>query len=111
MENVKAAVRHYILCAHLPGEAPDALRDDTPLQTSGILDSLATVGLIAFVEKTFGVELDVTDTSIEQFDTVADIAATVARKQQLARLSAGSSAVARSAKVDRPVRRAADSRG
>ena|SRR5687767_3351083 len=107
MENVKAAVRHYILCTHLQGEAPDALHDDTPLQTSGILDSLATVGLIAFVEKEFGVELDVADTSVERFDTVADIAATVAHKQELARVSA----VARSAKVDRPMRRPADSRG
>ena len=96
MESVKSAVRHYILCTHLPGEAPDALRDDTPLQTSGILDSLATVGLIAFVEKAFGVELDVADTSVERFDTIADIAATIARKQELA---------------PRPVRRSADTRG
>ena len=107
MESMKAAVRHYILCTHLPGEAPDTLRDDTPLQTSGILDSLATVELIAFVEKTFGVELDVTDTSVEQFDTVADIASTVSRKQELAHLSAE----VRSAKVDRPMRRSSDSRG
>ena len=84
MESVKAAVRHYIICTHLPGEEPDALRDDTPLQTSGILDSLATVGLIAFVEKAFGVELDISDTSIERFDTVADIADTVGRKKELA---------------------------
>lgn len=96
MESVKAAVRHYIICTHLPGEAPDALRDDTPLQTSGILDSLATVGLIAFVEKTFGVELDITDTSIERFDTVADIAATIAHKKELAH---------------RAMRRSPDSRG
>lgn len=96
METVKAAVRHYILCTHLPGEAPDALRDDTPLQTSGILDSLATVGLIAFVEEQFGVELDVSDTSVERFDTVADIAATVARKQEVAHS---------------PMRRSAHSRG
>ena len=107
MESVKATVRHYILCTHLPGEAPDALRDDTPLQTSGILDSLATVELISFVEKAFGVELGVADTSVERFDTVADIAATIARKQELAHLSAE----ARSAKVDRPMRRSADSRG
>ena len=83
MDTVKDAVRRFILCTHLPGESPDTLQDDTPLQTSGILDSLATVGLIAFLEKEFYVELDVNDTSIERFDSIEDIAATVVRKRQL----------------------------
>ena len=84
MDTVKNAIREFILCAHLPGESPDTLHDDTPLQTSGILDSLATVGLIAFLEKEFHVELDVHDTSIEHFDSIDGIAATVRRKQAFA---------------------------
>ena len=84
METVKDAIRQYILCTHLPGESPETLHDDTPLQTSGILDSLATVGLIAFLEKNFHCELDVHDTSIEQFDSIDTIAATVIRKQAFA---------------------------
>jgi acyl carrier protein len=81
MDTVSSTIRRFILCTHLPGESPDTLSDDTPLQSSGILDSLATVGLIAFLEKEFQVELDVYDTAIERFDTVRDIASTVARKQ------------------------------
>lgn len=81
IDTVTGAVRRFILCTHLPGESPDALANDTPLQTSGILDSLAAVGLIAFLEKEFQIELDVHDTAIERFDTIHDIASTVVARQ------------------------------
>ena len=81
MDTVSSTIRRFILCTHLPGECPDTLGDDTPLQSSGILDSLATVGLIAFLEKEFQIELDVYETAIERFDTIRDIASTVAQKQ------------------------------
>ena len=81
IDTVAGAVRQFILCTHLPGESPDTLSDDTPLQSSGILDSLAAVGLIAFLEKEFQIELDVYDTAIERFDTIHDIASTVVAKR------------------------------
>ena len=81
MDTALGTIRRFILCTHLPGESPDSLGDDTPLQSSGILDSLATVGLISFLEKQFQIELDVHDTAIERFDTIRDIASTVTRKQ------------------------------
>lgn len=81
MDTALSTIRRFILFTHLPGESPDTLSDDTPLQSSGILDSLAAVGLITFLEKEFQVELDVYDTAIERFDTIRDIASTVVRKQ------------------------------
>lgn len=81
MNDVKETIRQFILSAHLQGESPDNLTDDTPLQTSGILDSLATLGLINFVEQRFHIELDVYDTSVERFDRIQDIAASVVRKR------------------------------
>ena len=81
IDTVSGAVRRFILCTYLPGESPDALSDDTPLQSSGILDSLAAVGLIAFLEKEFQIELDVYETAIERFDTIQDIASAVVSKQ------------------------------
>jgi acyl carrier protein len=80
MEDVKEVVREFILKTYLPGESRDNLRDDTPLLTSGILDSLAALGLAAFVQERFGVELDVYDTSVERFNRIADIAASVERR-------------------------------
>jgi acyl carrier protein len=78
--NAKTTIRDFILASYLPGESPDNLTDHTPLRTSGILDSFATLSLVAFLEKQFGIELDVYETAVERFDRVADIVACVERK-------------------------------
>jgi methoxymalonate biosynthesis acyl carrier protein len=82
MNEIKEMIRQFIVSTYLPGESPDKLRDDTPLLTSGILDSLAAVNLVSYLEQSFDIELDVYDTSIEQFDRIDDIARCVARKQK-----------------------------
>src|SRR3954471_2044021 len=82
MSDVKDVIRGFILASYLPGESPENLRDDAPLLTSGILDSLAALGLASFVEERFGVELDVYATSVERFDRIEDIARTVSRLVQ-----------------------------
>ncbi len=81
MDPIKESLRTFILAEYLPGESPANLTDQTPLRTSGILDSMATLGLVSFVEKTFGVMLDAHETGIENFDRIEDIAALVARKK------------------------------
>ena len=81
MEDLREVIRQFILKTYLLGESPDNLRDDTPLLTSGILDSLAALGLAAFVQERFGVELDVYETSVERFNRIQDIAASVERRQ------------------------------
>lgn len=81
MNEIKQTIREFIVSTCLPGESPENLRDDTPLLSSGILDSLATVTLVSFLEKRFSIELNVYDTSIEHFDKIDDIARCVARKR------------------------------
>ncbi len=81
MDRIKDILRAHILAAYLPGESPDNLTDDTPLRTSGILDSMATLSLVNFVEQQFGITLEAHETGVEHFDRVEDIAALVARKQ------------------------------
>jgi acyl carrier protein len=80
-DDVKDRIRRFIVATYLPGESPENLKDDTPLRTSGVLDSLATLGVVSFVEKEFGVELEAHDTGVETFDRIEDIAALVARKK------------------------------
>ena len=80
LEDVKSTLREHILAEFLPGESPGSLRDDTPLRTSGVLDSLATIKLVDFIEKTYGIEFDPHEIGIENFDSVVDIAALVVRK-------------------------------
>jgi len=81
MDEIKEAIRDYILQAHLPGESRANLRDDTPLRSSGILDSLATLGLVGFVENRYGIEFDVYETTVERFDRIEDIADSIVRKR------------------------------
>ena len=81
MTDIRNAIRQFIIAEFLPGESPDNLKDDTPLRTSGILDSMSTLGLVSFVEEHYGVKLDAHETGIEYFDRIEDIAALVRRKQ------------------------------
>ena len=80
-DEIREKIRQFILSTYLlPDESPENLCDDMPLLTSGILDSLAVVGLISYLERQFGVELDVYETTVERFDRVTDMAAAVAAK-------------------------------
>ena len=81
MKDVKDTIRQDILSTCLPGESPDNLRDDTPLLTSGILDSLAALGLVSWIQQEFDVQLDSYETSVERFNRIIDIAEAVVRKQ------------------------------
>jgi acyl carrier protein len=81
METIKAKVKEYILRTFLPGENPDALTDSTPLVTGGILDSLATLKLVGFLEEEFGIGLEAHEVDAEHLDTLATIAELVAVKQ------------------------------
>jgi acyl carrier protein len=60
------------------------LRDDIPLRTGGILDSLATLSLISFLEEEFDIEVEAHETDIDNFDRLGDIAAFVERKRATA---------------------------
>jgi len=81
MDSIKDTIRSYILKEYLPGETPENLKDDTPLLTSGILDSLATLNLVSFIERTFGISVEAHEAGVANFDRITDIAALVAQKK------------------------------
>ena len=55
------------------GESDANLKDDTRLLSSGILDSMASLELVAFLEQRFGVEITAFERGIEQLDQVQEI--------------------------------------
>lgn len=73
-------IKHYILDEYLPDTDPSELTSETPLIQSGILDSLATLNLRAWLEDTFGIELENHELSLQHFGTLASIEALVASK-------------------------------
>jgi acyl carrier protein len=82
MNNVNEEVRQYILDEFLPGEKPSNLQDDTPLRSSGILDSVATLKVVTFVEEHYGIEVEAHEAGVENFDSIGSIAAFVQSKRQ-----------------------------
>ena len=74
-------LRQFILTEFLAGESAANLHDDTPLRTSGVIDSMATLKLVSFVEQNYGIEVDAHEAGIDNFDCIRDIAAFVVRKQ------------------------------
>jgi acyl carrier protein len=73
MESTVPAVKSFILEKFLPGESADQLTPSTELIHSGILDSLARLELVTFLEQQFGIELQAHDTDGANFGTLEDI--------------------------------------
>lgn len=82
LDQTKATIKTYVLNEFLPGEDPDELADDTPILTGGILDSISTVKLVAFLEERFGVTFHAHEMNADYLDTLTDIAQTVEAKQR-----------------------------
>ena len=80
MDEIVRDVKQYILDTYLPGENPQALTPTTPLITSGILDSLATLELVSFLEGRYGFELEAHDVDHGKLGTLQDIARMVQSK-------------------------------
>jgi acyl carrier protein len=80
MDETKVEIRQF-LSELLPNGKMLTVRDDTPLRTSGILDSMGLLRLVSLVEEKFGIEVSAYDAGIENFDRIDDIAAFVQRKR------------------------------
>jgi len=81
MSEVADTIRDFILTKYLPGESPENLRNDMPLRTSGVLDSLATLALIGFIEQQYNIEVEAHETDVDNFDRIDDMVAFVERKR------------------------------
>jgi len=79
MDKIKQQVRQFV-SEILPDGKMSNVGDDTPLRTSGILDSMGLLRLVSLVEERFGIEVEAYEASIENFDRIDDIAAFVERK-------------------------------
>ena len=80
-DTIQQQIKHFILESFLPGENPDELTERTPLISGGILDSIATLKLVMFLEEQFGITLEAHEADREHLDTLALITALVHSKQ------------------------------
>ena len=77
---IKETIKTFILEEFLPGEPADQLTDAVELMTLGILDSVAILKLVTFVEERFKIMVEPHELDKEHLNTLPDIARMVASK-------------------------------
>jgi acyl carrier protein len=80
--HVQEQIKAYILSEFLAGEDPDELKNDTPLITAGLLDSIATLQLVEFLEREFSISIEPHEADKEHLDTIERIAQLVLSKSK-----------------------------
>ncbi len=78
---IEKTIKEFILTEFLPGEDPAALTDETLLVTTGVLDSIATLKLINFLEERFQIAIEAHEADWEHLNTVTEMAELVRAKQ------------------------------
>lgn len=81
MDATARTVKDFILESFLPGESPDQLTDSTPLFSSGLLDSIASLQLVTFLEDQFGIRIAAHEVVADNLNTLDRISAFVKEKQ------------------------------
>ncbi len=79
---ISARVKDFILAEFLPGEDASELTPSTGLISSGVLDSLAVLKLVSFLEESFGIEVAAHEADADHLDTLDDITKLVMAKTQ-----------------------------
>ena len=72
-DTVTPRIKDFIMKEYLPGENPDELTETTPLISGGILDSIATLKLVMFLEEQFDVSFAPHEIDKENLDDLARI--------------------------------------
>lgn len=71
-DDVRTKVRNHLQEAYFKKEALE-LKDDTPLLSSGIIDSISALQLVEYLEKEFGFEFEaheVDQDNLNSLDTI-----------------------------------------
>jgi acyl carrier protein len=79
--SLEQELRDHIVSACLPGEDPESIGLDDDLVDSGILDSMAIMQLVAYLEKQFGITIPTEEIDPEHFATVTALAGLVKSRQ------------------------------
>src|SRR5437868_15342923 len=69
--DVKEKVRAFVL-EYAAGKGLTEVKDDEPILTSNIIDSLGSFRMISFLEETFPLTIEDTDMVPENFETLND---------------------------------------
>ena len=72
-ENIKETVRNYISESIKTGHQGYTISDNTSLISGGFIDSISTLQLVDFLEKTFQIEFEAHEVDRDNLDTLNQI--------------------------------------
>lgn len=76
---MKDQLKSHIVESYMYGEG--TITDDQDLFESGVLDSMAFMKLLGFVEQNFGIQLDMSEVTTENFASLDKMVATIEEKK------------------------------
>ncbi len=79
--NLQQTLGNYILDEYLKGQAPEGFDGDYNLIDAGIIDSLAIINTVTYLETQYGITFDDGDIVPEHFYSVNALSAFVRKKQ------------------------------
>ena len=77
---MKEKIKQYILDTFMHGDG--SFEDDEYLHESGIINSMGYAKLLAFIEETYDVSLDMGELSADNFGTLNDIVEMIKNKME-----------------------------
>ncbi len=81
MDTIKGKVRDFLVGELNLPISQEELKDDTPLLSSRLIDSISALLLVEFLEKQYGIEFKPHEVSHDNLDSLDLIAAFVEDKQ------------------------------
>jgi len=87
-EDIKAVLREYVAGSPIL-RRPGPVSDSTPLATYGILDSMAMLDLVLFLETRFAIEFSAKDLDRRRIETIDHIESLVREKLAQKKASQG----------------------
>ena len=76
----EAKIRDFIFENFMAGESEETLDNDSSFLEKGIIDSMGVLELVAFVEETYGIEIDDDELTPDNFDSVSKLVSYIRRK-------------------------------
>ncbi|MDF2451641.1 MAG: acyl carrier protein [Bacteroidota bacterium] len=67
---VKETIRTFVFTELLKNKNVNGLNDASPLITGGLMDSISTMQLVVFLEKTFHMEFEAHEVDRDNFDSI-----------------------------------------
>ena len=72
-EEIKGTIIDYVKKEYLEDDSEEEINENTPLISSGIVDSFSMVSLKTFLEKKFDIKIPDEKATTEAFDSVKNI--------------------------------------